>query len=60
VVGVFGATREDWDIAVAEFVAGNLDPGVLITHEFRLNDIESALNVVESAEPMVGKVLIRP
>ena len=60
VVGVFGATKEGWETAVTEFVTGNLDPGVLVTHEFSLNEIESALNVVESAGPMMGKVLIRP
>lgn len=60
VVGVFGASKEGWETAVTAFVTGNLDPGVLVTHEFSLNEIESALNVVESAEPMMGKVLIRP
>lgn len=60
VIGIFGATTEGWDIAVAEFVAGNLDPGVLVTHEFPLDEIEGALHLFENAGPMVGKVLIRP
>jgi len=60
VAGVFGATSAGWGDAVAEFVAGRLDPGLLVTHEFRLDQIEEALNVVESAGSMVGKVLIRP
>lgn len=59
VSGVFGATREGWNSAVVEFVEGNLDPGVLVTHEFALEEIENALNVVESADEMVGKVLLR-
>lgn len=60
VVGVFGATRAGWKSAVAEFVAGNLNPGVLVTHEFRLSQIADALNVVGSGGPTVGKVLVRP
>jgi 2-desacetyl-2-hydroxyethyl bacteriochlorophyllide A dehydrogenase len=60
VAGVFGATSEGWDTAVAEFAAGNIDPGVLVTHEFALDEIESALSVVEIAGPKVGKVLLRP
>jgi len=60
IVGVFGATKDGWNTAVAAFAAGNLDPGVLVTHEFRLTEIERALNVVDHAGPMVGKVLVRP
>jgi len=60
VVGVFGATKVGWETAVAAFVNGNLDPGALATHEFSLDEIESALSLVEGAGPMVGKVLIRP
>jgi 2-desacetyl-2-hydroxyethyl bacteriochlorophyllide A dehydrogenase len=60
VTGIFGATKAGWEQAVASFVAGDLDPVVLVTHEFSLDEIERALNVVESAGPMVGKVLIRP
>ncbi len=59
VVGIFGATTEGWDMAVSEFVAGNLNPGVLVTHEFPLDEVESALHVFESGGPMVGKVLLR-
>ena len=58
-IGVFGATREGWNSAVAEFVAGNLNPGVLVTHEFPLEEIETALNVAESVHEKVGKVLLR-
>jgi 2-desacetyl-2-hydroxyethyl bacteriochlorophyllide A dehydrogenase len=60
VVGVFGATRSGWETAVVEFLAGNLDPGALVTHEFLLNEFESALNLVENSGPGVGKVLLRP
>lgn len=60
IFGVFGATREGWERAVAEFSAGNLNPGVLVTHEFALDQIETALDVVENGGPMVGKVLLRP
>ena len=60
VIGVFGATKLGWDSAVAAFTTGNLDPGVLVTHEFWLDEIEGALDAVETAGPMVGKVLIRP
>jgi threonine dehydrogenase-like Zn-dependent dehydrogenase len=59
-VGVFGATSEGWKSAVAEFVAGNLDPGALVTHEYPLDQIEDALHVVSDVGPMVGKVLVRP
>ena len=59
-VGVFGATRSGWETAVAEFLAGNLDPGALVTHEFGLNEVESALNLVEGRGQGVGKVLLRP
>ncbi len=59
VVGVFGATKAGWETAVAAFVSGNLDPGVLATHEFTLDEVESALHLVEGAQPLVGKVLIR-
>jgi threonine dehydrogenase-like Zn-dependent dehydrogenase len=59
VSGVFGATREGWNSAVAEFVKGSLNPGVLVTHEFPLEEIEAALNVVESVRERVGKVLLR-
>ena len=58
--GVFGATRHGWNVAVSEFATGNLNPGVLVTHEFPLNEIERALDVSESAGPAVGKVLLRP
>jgi 2-desacetyl-2-hydroxyethyl bacteriochlorophyllide A dehydrogenase len=60
VVGVFGATKDGWATAVAAFVEGKIDPGLLVTHEFPLHEIESALSVVENAGPMVGKVLLRP
>lgn len=60
VTGVFGATRVGWETAVAAFVAGKIDPGALVTHEFALDEIGGALSLVESAGPTVGKVLIRP
>jgi 2-desacetyl-2-hydroxyethyl bacteriochlorophyllide A dehydrogenase len=60
VIGVFGATSGGWATAVTAFVTGSIDPGALVTHEFSLDEIEAALNVVESAGPTVGKVLIRP
>jgi threonine dehydrogenase-like Zn-dependent dehydrogenase len=46
-------------MAIAGFTRGNLDPGALVTHEYGLHEIESALNTVESGGPTVGKVLIR-
>jgi 2-desacetyl-2-hydroxyethyl bacteriochlorophyllide A dehydrogenase len=58
--GVFGATKMGWDTAVRAFASGSLDPGVLVTHEFSLDDVEGALNVVETGGPTVGKVLLRP
>ncbi len=60
VVGVFGATRAGWESAVEAFVSGTLDPGVLVTHEFSLDEIENALRLVDGAGALVGKVLIRP
>ena len=60
IAGVFGATKMGWAAAVSAFTTGNLDPGVLVTHEFSLDEIESALHLVDTAGPTVGKVLIRP
>lgn len=57
---VFGADRPAWDHAVAAFTDGFLDPGLLVTHEFGLDSVNEALELVASRSRSVGKVLVRP
>ncbi|MET0901969.1 MAG: alcohol dehydrogenase catalytic domain-containing protein [Acidimicrobiales bacterium] len=60
VSSVFGAPHNAWCAAVCAFVAGSLDPGVLVTHELELEDAKRALEMVAGGGPGVGKVLLRP
>jgi 2-desacetyl-2-hydroxyethyl bacteriochlorophyllide A dehydrogenase len=60
VSGVFGAPRHAWLRALEAFRAGDLDPGVLVTHEMPLGDARQALDLVAQRDPGLGKVLLRP
>lgn len=57
---VFGAPSRAWSHAVRAFVAGVLDPAMLITHEVPLEDVTEAFRLL--ADPAAGavKVLLRP
>ena len=57
---VFGAPHRSWDTTVRAFRSGIVDPGVLVTHEFPLEQAADALELVARADPAVGKVLLRP
>ncbi len=56
---VFGAPPRAWVHAVRAFAAGLLDPSVLITHEFVLEDAGKALRVLKDRDD-AGKVLLHP
>lgn len=60
VSAVFGASHEAWCAAVSAFVAGTLDPSVLVTHELGLEEAERALEMIADGGPGIGKVLLRP
>lgn len=57
---VFGADRRSWRTVVAAFEAGDLDPGLLVTHELGLDEAPRALQLVAGREPGVGKILLKP
>jgi threonine dehydrogenase-like Zn-dependent dehydrogenase len=60
ITSVFGAPPAAWTHAVRLFAAGLLDPGVLVTHEFGLDEFGRALELLHGGHDDVGKVLIRP
>ncbi|MET8180410.1 alcohol dehydrogenase catalytic domain-containing protein [Streptomyces sp. NPDC005336] len=57
---VFGAPPAAWAHAVRVFDAGLLTLLPLITHELPLTDFATAIELVGSGDPKVGKVLLRP
>jgi 2-desacetyl-2-hydroxyethyl bacteriochlorophyllide A dehydrogenase len=57
---VFGAPPRAWVHAIRAFEAGLLDPSVLVTHEFALEDAADALNALVGRHADVGKILLRP
>jgi len=57
---VFGAPSRAWTHAVRAFAAGLVDPGVLVTHEFALDDVREAFRVLDERSDDVVKVLLRP
>ncbi|SFC03618.1 zinc-dependent alcohol dehydrogenase [Streptomyces aidingensis] len=57
---VFGAPSAAWSFAVRAFATGLLDPGPLITHRLPLTGFETAVALVGSGDPAVGKVLLQP
>jgi 2-desacetyl-2-hydroxyethyl bacteriochlorophyllide A dehydrogenase len=60
VASVFGASRDAWIEAVDAFAHGRLNPGLLVTHEFCLDDAAHAVDLVAQHPPGIGKVLLRP
>lgn len=60
VASVFGAPPRAWVHAVRAFTAGILDPSVLMTHEFVLEDVGKAFRVLTDAQADVVKVLLHP
>lgn len=57
---VLGATSAAWVRAVRAFTSGLLSTRPLITHTFGLDAYQQAIQLSESADPGVGKVLLRP
>ena len=57
---VFGAAPDAWAHAVRVFDAGLLTLLPLVTHELPLSDFATAIELVGSGDPKVGKVLLRP
>ncbi|WP_246143315.1 zinc-dependent alcohol dehydrogenase [Actinacidiphila oryziradicis] len=57
---VFGAPPAAWAHTVRAFNAGILAPAPLITHELPLAEYSTALDLLASRDPKVGKVLLRP
>ncbi len=55
---VFGAPGRAWTHAVRAFAAGALDPAPLVSHEFPLEEVDSALRVLRAGGAV--KVLLRP
>lgn len=60
VQSVFGAPSAAWTHAVEAFTAGRLTTLPLITHVLPLDAYEEAVELMESDDPSVGKVLLRP
>lgn len=60
VTAVFGAPSRAWVHAVRAFATGVLDPSVLVTHEYALEDVGEALRVVADPAAGAGKVLLHP
>lgn len=57
---VFGAPPRAWVHAVRAFAAGILNPAVLVTHEFALEDADKAVRTLAERDANVGKVLLHP
>jgi len=57
---VFGAPSRAWTHAVRMFGIGRLDPGLIVTHEYALDDAQSALDTLESGRDDVVKILLKP
>jgi threonine dehydrogenase-like Zn-dependent dehydrogenase len=60
VTTVFGASAAGWLAAVRAFNTGLLDLAPLVTHELPLEDFGSAIELLASGGPEVGKILLRP
>jgi threonine dehydrogenase-like Zn-dependent dehydrogenase len=60
VTSVFGATPAAWSYATRAFDVGLLRPAALITHRLPLTAFATAIELVGSGEPEVGKVLMMP
>ncbi|GAB7191478.1 alcohol dehydrogenase catalytic domain-containing protein [Kineococcus sp. NUM-3379] len=59
VLTVFGAPRRAWAYAVRAFAQGILDPSVIVTHEFGIEQAQEALDLLGSRSGAL-KVLLHP
>jgi threonine dehydrogenase-like Zn-dependent dehydrogenase len=57
---VFGAPSRAWSHAVRAFVAGALDPAVVVTHELPLDQVGDAFALLADEQAGAIKVLLRP
>jgi 2-desacetyl-2-hydroxyethyl bacteriochlorophyllide A dehydrogenase len=57
---VFGAPSRAWSHAVRAFTSGILDPALIITDEFDLDDVADAMRLLARKTPGTVKVLLRP
>jgi 2-desacetyl-2-hydroxyethyl bacteriochlorophyllide A dehydrogenase len=57
---VFGAPSRAWSHAVRAFVAGALDPALLVTHELSLDQVGDAFALLADEHAGAVKVLLRP
>jgi 2-desacetyl-2-hydroxyethyl bacteriochlorophyllide A dehydrogenase len=57
---VFGAPSRAWTHVVRALAAGILDPGILVTHEFPLEDAAEAFRVLDEERRSAIKVLLHP
>lgn len=55
---VFGAPPRAWVYALRAFATGSLDPSLLVTHEFAMEDAEKAVRTVADRSEDVVKVLL--
>lgn len=57
---VFGAPSRAWSHAVRAFASGILDPALIITDEFGLDEAADAMKLLARKAPHTVKVLLRP
>lgn len=57
---VFGAPSRAWSHAVRAFVAGVLDPSLIVTREFALDEVSEALRVLAGERAHNVKILLHP
>jgi threonine dehydrogenase-like Zn-dependent dehydrogenase len=60
ILTVFGAPPRAWDLAVTAMARGDLDTGVLVTHEMSLADVADAFQLLDNPPHGLGKILLRP
>ena len=53
-------TSRAWTHAVRMFSCGRLDPGLIVSHEFPLNEAATALSALRNPHSDVVKVLLKP
>ncbi|MER7594578.1 zinc-dependent alcohol dehydrogenase [Streptomyces hydrogenans] len=56
----FGASSGAWSYAVSAFSAGRLTPLELLTHQLDIDEFGRAMELTDSGDPRVGRVLLRP
>jgi 2-desacetyl-2-hydroxyethyl bacteriochlorophyllide A dehydrogenase len=57
---VFGAPSRAWSHAVRAFASGAIDPAVIITDEFPLDEADAAMRLLGRRAPGTVKILLRP